>query len=523
MAAVPLAATVVWLVARGGGALDGRPVTESVEWVPALGVDLDLRLDGFAVLFAALVSGIGVLIVAYSASYLAAAGRGQGRLLGLLVLFAGSMLGLVLADNLIVLFGFWELTSITSFLLIGNDHDAVKARAAALQALLITGAGGLAMLAGVVLIGQAVGRARTSSADPGGPAVGDPGDGRPGAGPGGGVHQVGPVPVPLVAAGGDGGADADQRLPALGHDGEGRRLPDRPVRPGVHGRVDLAAARGHRGPGHDGRRRPAGAAPARPQAHPGLRHDQPARLHGRHVRARDGRHGGGRLRAGAGPRPVQGGAVHGGRHRRPPGRDPRHPPHPPARPAGRPTGGRDAVSAASMAGVPPAFGFVAKEDAFAAFEPGDVRLLGAGAGPGRRWVGAHGRLQPAVRLGALGFAGTGQARTAPPAAAAGWFVGPSGCSPPHRAVRAGPRLVDQLVGGAARPLDAGGRAGAPRRSGTASGLPLVLSAVVLAGGLALFPPAGPSPAVLAAGQRRAERRRGLPRGRCGASTRWPTG
>ena len=72
------------------------------------------------------------------------------------MLFAGSMLGLVLADNLIVLFGFWELTSITSFLLIGNDHDSVKARAAALQALLITGAGGLAMLAGFVLIGQAV-------------------------------------------------------------------------------------------------------------------------------------------------------------------------------------------------------------------------------------------------------------------------------------------------------------------------------------------------------------------------------
>jgi len=156
LAAVAPGATAAWLIARGPGALDGRPVTESVAWVPQLGVDLDLRLDGFAVLFAALVSGIGVLVVAYSGSYLAQGGAGQGRLLGLLVLFAGSMLGLVLADNLIVLFGFWELTSITSFLLIGDDHTSPKARAAALQALLITGAGGLAMLAGFILIGQAM-------------------------------------------------------------------------------------------------------------------------------------------------------------------------------------------------------------------------------------------------------------------------------------------------------------------------------------------------------------------------------
>ena len=161
-AAVPLAAlapaaTVAWLVARGGGPLDGRPVAETVSWVPRLGVDVALRLDGFALLFGALVSGIGVLVVLYSGRYLDAGGAGQGRLLGLLVLFAGSMLGLVLADDLVVLFGFWELTSITSFLLIGNDHDSVNARAAALQALLVTGAGGLAMLGGFVLLGRSAG------------------------------------------------------------------------------------------------------------------------------------------------------------------------------------------------------------------------------------------------------------------------------------------------------------------------------------------------------------------------------
>jgi multicomponent Na+:H+ antiporter subunit A len=156
VAALPSAATLAWLATRAGRVLDGRAVTESVAWVPGLDLTVDLRLDGFAALFVLLVSGIGVLVFLYSGRYLASGGAGQGRLLGLLVLFSGSMLGLVLADDVIVLFGFWELTSITSFLLIGNDHESPRARAAALQALLVTGAGGLALLAGLVLIGQAV-------------------------------------------------------------------------------------------------------------------------------------------------------------------------------------------------------------------------------------------------------------------------------------------------------------------------------------------------------------------------------
>ncbi len=157
VAAVPSAATLAWLAAVAGDVLAGRPRSESVAWVPALGVDLDLRLDGFAALFVLLIAGIGVLVFAYSARYLPDGGAGEGRLLGLLVLFAGSMLGLVLSDNLVVLFGFWELTSVTSFLLIGNDHTNPAARAAALQALLVTGLGGMALLGGVVLIGQAAG------------------------------------------------------------------------------------------------------------------------------------------------------------------------------------------------------------------------------------------------------------------------------------------------------------------------------------------------------------------------------
>ena len=94
---------------------------------------------------------------AYAAGYLPPTGEGVGRLTGLLVLFSGAMVGLVVADNLLVLYGFWELTSVTSFLLIGNEHRRAEARAAALQALLVTGAGALAMLAGFLLLGQAAG------------------------------------------------------------------------------------------------------------------------------------------------------------------------------------------------------------------------------------------------------------------------------------------------------------------------------------------------------------------------------
>jgi multicomponent Na+:H+ antiporter subunit A len=157
LAAVPMVATLGWLASQTGTILDDQVVTQSIRWVPALDVEVVLRLDGFSGLMAVLVSGIGLLVLAYGWSYLPEEKEGLGRLIGLVTLFAGSMLGLVLADNLIVLYGFWELTSITSFLLIGNDHRDGKARAAALQALLVTGAGGLAMLAGFIVLGQAAG------------------------------------------------------------------------------------------------------------------------------------------------------------------------------------------------------------------------------------------------------------------------------------------------------------------------------------------------------------------------------
>lgn len=162
IAALVPAATIAWLATQLGAVADGRPATAHVDWLPALGVSLDLRLDGLAALMVVLVSGIGVLVLAYAARYLPAEGPGVGRLVGLLVLFSGAMVGLVLSDDLLVLYGFWELTSVTSFLLIGNDHRHADARAAALHALLVTGAGALAMLGGFLLLGHEAGTYRIS-------------------------------------------------------------------------------------------------------------------------------------------------------------------------------------------------------------------------------------------------------------------------------------------------------------------------------------------------------------------------
>lgn len=148
------AVLVVYFASNGQVIESDGVLRESYPWVPALGVNLSFRLDGLSMLFVLLISGIGALILIYAGSYLA--GHPQlGRLYAFLLMFMGSMLGLVLADNLLALFVFWELTSISSYLLIGFDHERGEARAAALQALLVTGGGGLALMAGLVLLGQA--------------------------------------------------------------------------------------------------------------------------------------------------------------------------------------------------------------------------------------------------------------------------------------------------------------------------------------------------------------------------------
>ena len=130
----------------------GNPVIELHQWVPSIGVSFSFYLDGLALIFALLITGIGTFIVYYSGDYL----RGHlqlGRYYLYLLAFMASMLGVVLAGNLITLFIFWELTSLTSYFLIGFDHHRESARDAALQALLVTGLGGLALLAGVLMLG----------------------------------------------------------------------------------------------------------------------------------------------------------------------------------------------------------------------------------------------------------------------------------------------------------------------------------------------------------------------------------
>jgi multicomponent Na+:H+ antiporter subunit A len=162
--AAPLA-TVVWWVANIGTIVDGGEgdaIAQRIEWVPSLGLALDLRVDAFAAVMLALISIIGVAVCVYAVAYFGPDKPGLGRLGGLLIIFAGAMTGVVVSDHLLALFVFWELTSVTSYLLIGNDDRNPRARDAATSAILITGAGGLAMLAGLILLGQAAGTYRLS-------------------------------------------------------------------------------------------------------------------------------------------------------------------------------------------------------------------------------------------------------------------------------------------------------------------------------------------------------------------------
>ena len=131
----------------------GNVILESHPWVPSLGIQLSFYLDGLSLIFALLISGIGTLIVFYSGGYLHG-NPNLGRFYLYLLGFMASMLGVVLSANAITLFIFWELTSLSSYFLIGFEHERESARTAALQALLVTGIGGLALLAGFVMMGN---------------------------------------------------------------------------------------------------------------------------------------------------------------------------------------------------------------------------------------------------------------------------------------------------------------------------------------------------------------------------------
>lgn len=135
---------------------DGGSLVYQIDWFSSLGTSFDLRLDGLSLLMGILVTGIGGFIVLYAGGYMRG-DRYLGRFYSYLLAFMAAMLGLVLADNILLMFVFWELTSITSYLLIGFKHEYKESRWKALQALLVTGLGAMSMLAGFILIGQVTG------------------------------------------------------------------------------------------------------------------------------------------------------------------------------------------------------------------------------------------------------------------------------------------------------------------------------------------------------------------------------
>ncbi len=136
--------------------LAGEVITTGFEWLPLLGLNVTLMLDGLGFFFATLILGIGLLIIAYARQYLAREDN-MGEFFTYLLLFQGAMVGIVLSDNILLLLIFWELTSLSSFLLIGYWKHLPEGRQGARMALAVTGMGGLAMIAGMLILGQIVG------------------------------------------------------------------------------------------------------------------------------------------------------------------------------------------------------------------------------------------------------------------------------------------------------------------------------------------------------------------------------
>ncbi|MFG3692578.1 monovalent cation/H+ antiporter subunit A [Stutzerimonas stutzeri] len=151
----PLLALVL-LLSKRAAVFGGETQIVTVPWLPELGLNLSLRLDGLGFLFALLILGIGLLVILYARYYLSKS-EPMGRFFSFFLLFMGAMLGVVLAENLLLMLMFWELTSLSSFLLIGFWHHRSDARQGARMALTVTGGGGLALLAGILLVGHIVG------------------------------------------------------------------------------------------------------------------------------------------------------------------------------------------------------------------------------------------------------------------------------------------------------------------------------------------------------------------------------
>ncbi|MCI9889245.1 Na+/H+ antiporter subunit A [Micrococcales bacterium 31B] len=160
LAAVP-GAVLVWAAAQSHAILE-QPRSVVVPWVPGLSLELSFYLDTLSWALCLLVGGVGALVLLYCARYFKNTEPALGRFAGVLTAFAGAMFALVISDNMIVLFIAWELTTIFSYLMIGHYEDRKTSRRAALEALIVTTFGGLAMLGGMVMIGERLGTYRLS-------------------------------------------------------------------------------------------------------------------------------------------------------------------------------------------------------------------------------------------------------------------------------------------------------------------------------------------------------------------------
>jgi multicomponent K+:H+ antiporter subunit A len=156
VAGMATALALAGLLGHAPAVLAGEAAVARLSWIPALGLEANFRIDGLGMLFAGLILGIGLLIILYARFYLAEA-EPIGRFMSYLLLFQGAMVGIVLSDNILLLLVFWELTSLSSFLLIGWWQHRPEGRQGARMALAVTGGGGLAMIAGMLILGSIAG------------------------------------------------------------------------------------------------------------------------------------------------------------------------------------------------------------------------------------------------------------------------------------------------------------------------------------------------------------------------------
>ena len=156
------ATAVAYALSHTADVMRGEHPTVVHEWIPVLDIELAFRMDTLAWLMLLLVGGVGALVLVYCSAYFSSSAQGLGRFSGVLTAFAGAMVGLVTADDMLLLFISWELTTVFSYLLIGHYADRKASRRAAMQAIVVTTFGGLSMLGGIVVLGTAAGTFRLS-------------------------------------------------------------------------------------------------------------------------------------------------------------------------------------------------------------------------------------------------------------------------------------------------------------------------------------------------------------------------